>query len=228
MLGRLGHPQHGVGNVFGGDEIHAFIHLGGLVGIAKPHVGELGAAAQAGLDVGHAKGRAKQVGAQVAAKLLHKRFAGAIDIAAGIRPVTRSRAQIDDVAALALDHAWQEGAGDMHQALAVGVDHGVPLGQVCRLRRAQAQCQACVVDQHIDGGPCRRQLCGQGGYGGGIGHVQLNGQELVAQLLGQGVELVFAPCGGNHAVAGLYKAARHGGAKTCRCAGDKNDHGKNL
>jgi len=61
------------------------------------------------------------------------------------------------VTAPAGDHAGQDRAGAVHQALAVGVDHLVPVVKFGFLGRLEAEREAGVVDEHVDGFELRWQ-----------------------------------------------------------------------
>ena len=121
-----------------------------------------------------------QIGTQVKAELAHKRFCCAVDVAACIRPASGGGADIDNVAAIALNHARQHRAGHIDQPFVVGVDHVFPVfhaGFVCRLH---AQRQTGIVDQHVDGAPLGGQVGNHLFNRRAVTHVQLRGQDAVA------------------------------------------------
>ena len=222
-------PMHGIGDVLGGQRLDILIDLGGLFVIAmEAHIGELGAAAQTGLDIGHAQGSAGQIGAQIEAELAHEGLGRAVDVATGIGPAAGHRAEVEDMAAVALDHAGQQGARDLNQARAVGVDHGLPVVQARALRRLEPEREAGVVDQHIDGGKLGRQHGGQGLDGGTVAHIELERQQRVAEFGRQRLEAILAPGGRDHAMAGLYELAGNGRAEAGGCTGDEYDQGDLL
>jgi hypothetical protein len=177
-MGRLGRdPVHRIRDVLGGEWLHVGVDVGGARVVAvEAHVGELGAAAQAWLDVGDAYPGTMQVGPQVQAELAHEGLGRAVDVAAGIGPAARDRADVDHMAAPALHHAGQQRVRDLDQAGAVGVDHGLPVVQAGLLGRLYAQCQASVVDQQVDLGEAGRQRCRDGCDRLAVTHVQLERQ----------------------------------------------------
>ena len=156
-----------------------------------------------------------QIGAQVQAELTHKRFGRAIDIAARVRPATRSGANVDHMAAVALDHTWQHSAGHIDQAFVVGVDHRFPVFNAGFVRRLQPQRQPGIVDQHVDVAPFRRQVSDHLFNGGAVTHVQLRGQNAVAKLLFQLLQTLLTAAGGNHLMAVGDEATRNAFTKTC-------------
>jgi hypothetical protein len=176
-------PVDRLGDVLGAERLHAVIHGARALLIAvEPHGRELGASGHAGLDAGDAHAGAVQVAAQVQAELVHERLAGAVDVAAGVRIAAGDRADVDDVAAAALDHPGEHGARQVDQALAVGVDHLVPVVEVGALRRLEALGEAGVVDQDVDRGKRGRQRPHRALDGLAVAHVELEGEHAIAEL----------------------------------------------
>src|SRR6201999_1876820 len=155
------------------ERVHTLVDLVGLGPVAvEPDHRELGAAGQARFHAGHPDAGAVQVGPQVQAELVDEGLGRAVDVAPGVRVGAGDRAQVDHVAAAAGDHAGQDGPGAVGQALAVGVDHLVPLVQVGLWSGSQAEGQAGVVDQDVDLGELGRQAGYGIGYRGSVAHLE--------------------------------------------------------
>ena len=212
----------------GGERVGARVHLGGARVVAvKANVRELGAADHSGLDDGDAHARAGQVGAQVERELVHERLGGAVDVRPRVRPAGGGRAQVHDVPAVARHHAGQHGARHGHQALAVGVDHLVPVVERRLVRRLEPQRQAGVVDQQID----RREIGRQPGdrlrHGRAVAHVERQDEQpLVAELGAQRFQPIDAPTRGDDAMPGAREPSRDLRAEPRRRSRDQNDHGR--
>ena len=173
-------PPDRFGDVFRRQGVSVFIGFVCFRVIAfETHVGKLGAAHQARLDVGDANGGAVQIGTQVKAELAHKRFRCAVDVAACIGPASGGGADIDNVATIALNHARQHRAGHIDQPFVVGVDHVFPVFNAGFVRGLHAQRQSGVVDQQINGAPLGRQVSNHLFNGCAVAHVQLCGQDAV-------------------------------------------------
>ncbi|MOA05413.1 hypothetical protein D3C78_1250110 [compost metagenome] len=225
MGGLLTDPEHGIGDVLRLDGLHPLID-GGRLGIVtvEAHVGELGAAAQARLQVGDADGGARQIGPQVQAELLHERLGGAVDVAARVGVGAGDGADVDHVAAIARHHARQQQAGEQGQAADVGGYHLLPVFQIRLVGGLKAERQPGVVHQQIHLAPLGRQP-GDGGAGGGLVlHVERQRQELLAQLVGQGGQPLGAATGAYHPVTSLHQQTADGLTKPGRGARYHCDH----
>ena len=129
-------PVDRLGDVVGGQRLHARVDgVRLLLVAAEPDQGEL-RVGHARLDAGDPDAGAVQVAAQVQAELVDERLRAAVHVPARVRVGARHRAEVDHVAAPAGDHAGQDRPGAVDQALAVGVDHLVPVVQVGVLGRA--------------------------------------------------------------------------------------------
>ena len=111
------------------------------------------------------------------------------------------------------------------QALAVGVDHLVPLVQIRLLGGPQPEGQARVVHQHVDGGELRRQQGHRGEHGVPVPDIQRDRQGARAKFLGQVIEPVNPAGGGDDADAGGGEPARGGGPEAAARAGDEDGGG---
>ena len=123
--------------------------------------------------------------------------------------------------AVARHHAGQQRPRHVDQAGDVGRDHLVPLGEVAFLRRQQPEREAGIVDEHVDVPPPIRQAAGQCRDGGGVGHVELQRQDGVAEGGFQFVQPVAAAPGRDHAVAVVDETFGDGAAEAGGRAGDE-------
>jgi hypothetical protein len=181
VLRHRGRPVDRLGDVVCGHRLHARVDAVRLrLVAAEPHQREL-RVRHAGLDAGDPHPGAVQVAAEVEAELVDERLRPAVEVAAGVGVAARHRAEVDHVAALALHHAGQDRAAAVDQALAVRVDHLVPVVQVGVLGRAQAKREARVVHEHVDGLEVRRQPGDGRGDGRAVPDVELQRQDPVAQ-----------------------------------------------
>ncbi len=202
-----------------------FVSFFGFSVIAlKADVRKLGAAHQTRLDVGHAHRGAVQVGTKIEAKLTDKGFGRPIDVSAGVRPAACRRADIDDMAAIALNHPRQHGAGHVHQPFIIGVDHIFPVFHTGAVRRLQTKRQAGVVHQHIDSLPLGGQVSNQRLNGGAVADVKLRDIKVIAQLVFQRLQALFTTTGGNHFMTVSDKTASNTFTKTGGGAGDHDNH----
>jgi hypothetical protein len=218
-------PVDRLGDVVRGHRLHARVHgIGLFLVAAEPDGGEL-RVGHAWLDTGDADAGAVQVTAQIQAELVHERLRPGVHVPAGVWVAARDRAEVDDMTTAAVHHAWQDRTRAVDQALAVCVDHLVPVVQVRVLGRAQAQGQARVVHQHVDLGELGRQQGHGGGHGGPVLDVERDGQDAVAEFDGQVLEPVRAPGGGDDAGAGCGEPARGRGAEAAASAGNEDDAG---
>ena len=121
-----------------------------------------------------------ELGAHGHAEVVHEGLGAAVHVAAGERVVPRHAANVHHVAVLALDHAWQHGFSHVQEALAVHVDHLIPVvhGPVREVRRTKRQ--PCVVHEHAN----VRELGGEaldcGGYAQPVAHVNRQGVDFAA------------------------------------------------
>lgn len=83
---------------------------------------------------------------------MHEGLGAAIDVAAGIGICARDGAEAHDMAAVARDHAWKDGARDIEEALYVGIHHALPIRDRDLVGRLEAECQSGIVEEHIDRG----------------------------------------------------------------------------
>ena len=92
------------------------------------------------------------------------------------------------------------------------------------MRGLKTQRQSGVIDQNIN----RLPLGGQPGdrlfNGCAIAYVQLGGIKVVAQLIFQSFQALFAAPGGNHFVTVSDKTASNTFPKTRCCSGNQNNH----
>ena len=156
-----------------------------------------------------------QVGAQVQAKLAYKGLGCAIDVAARVRPAACGGTDINDMTTVTFNHARQHGAGHVHQAFVVGVDHVLPVFHAGFVGRLHAQRQASVIDQHVDFTPFGRQVGNHLFNGGAVAYVQLCGQDAVAQLVFQLLETLLTTTRCNHLMSVGDEATRDAFTKTC-------------
>ena len=136
------------------------------------------------------------------------------------------RADVDDASALAGgDQRRQQRVGDVDQAGDVGVDHGVPVGEIDLLRRLRRQRQAGVVDQAIDLAELAGQLLDHLLHRAGMAHVAGGDvhRHLRRQLALQRFQALAAPPGEDQRPAGLGEAAGSGAAEAGGGAGDEYD-----
>ncbi|CAG9212308.1 hypothetical protein PSAB6_30253 [Paraburkholderia sabiae] len=218
-------PVDRIGDVFGRERLDVLIDVRSLLVVAaETHVRKLGAPAQPRLDVRHADGRAVQIRAQVQAELAHERLGRAVHVAARIRPRGRYRAQIEHMPAIALDHARQKRARDLHETRAVGLDHRGPVIEHGTLRGLEPEREAGVVDEHVDSGKVGGQRGGDGFDGGAVAHVELERQQVVAEFVGERLQTILAARGGDDAMAAFDESPGDSGAEPCGRAGDEHDH----
>ncbi|MNC01058.1 hypothetical protein D3C75_484000 [compost metagenome] len=156
-----------------------------------------------------------QVGAQVKAELTHKGFGCTVDVAARVWPAAGGGTDIDHVTTIALDHSRQHGAGHVHQPFIVGVDHRFPVFDAGFMRRFKTQRQPGVIHQYVDGLPFSGQISQHLFNGGAVTHVQLRGQNAVAELVFQLLQTLLTAAGGNHFVPVGNEATRDAFTKTC-------------
>src|SRR3984957_13549645 len=151
VRGQAGRPVDRLGDVVGGHRLHARVDVVRLGPVAaEPDEREL-RVGHAGLDAADPDPGAVQVAAQVQAELVDEGLGAAVHVPARVRVAARHRAEVDHVTAAAGDHAGQDGAGAVDQALAVGVDHLVPVVKLGLLGRLEAEREAGVIDKHVDG-----------------------------------------------------------------------------
>ena len=102
-------------------------------------------------QIGDSHPGAEQVTAQVVGKLFDKRLAGAVNVTAGVGPLTGGGADVDDVGPGAcFDQCRQQRMGYIDHPGDVGVDHGMQVAKFNLLHGRWRQCQAGIVDQRMD------------------------------------------------------------------------------
>ncbi len=84
-------------------------------------------------------------------------FGRTVHVAVGIDLVTGDRSDVDDVTLPAGDHAGNDGATDVEQALDIRIDHRFPVIDVAVMKFFQPLSEAGIVDQHVDFRPCAVQ-----------------------------------------------------------------------
>ena len=124
--------------------------------------------------------------------------------------------------AAAGDHAGQDRAGAVDQALAVGVDHLVPVVKVGLLGGPEAEREARVVDEHVDGAELLRQALDRGGDAGPVPDVELQREDLRAELVGEILQPVSAAGGHDDARTVGGEPAGHRGAEAAARPGDED------
>ncbi|MNE55367.1 hypothetical protein D3C80_1501970 [compost metagenome] len=165
-----------------------------------------------------------QIGTQAQAELLDEGLGRAIDVTAGIRPVSRDRTDVDHMANVAFDHVRQQGAGHVHQAFGVGVDHGFPVVGVGLVRRLQTQRQPGIIDQYINVAQRCRQLINHLLNGRAITHVEADDMQCFTQLVFQLFQTFDTTARGNHLMAFADKTPCNGLTKSGCGTRNKNDH----
>ncbi len=119
------------------------------------------------------------------AELAHEGLGRAVHVAARVRPIGGRRAEVEHMSAIALDHAGQQRARDLHESGAVGVDHRRPFIEIRAMRGLETERKAGIVDEHVDVCEFGRQRGGHSLHGCAVAHVQFEGQQVVAQFAGE-------------------------------------------
>src|SRR6202042_552372 len=131
--------------------------------------------------------------------------------------------QVDHVAPAAGDHARQHRAGAVDQALAVGVDHLVPVVQVGVLGRVQAEREAGVVHQQVYRPEPLRQRGDVRRDAVTVPDVKLHREDLPAELVLEILQPIRAAGGGDDARTVGGEPAGYCGAEAAARAGDEHD-----
>ncbi len=119
------------------------------------------------------------------------------------------------MAAIALHHPRQHGAGHVHQPFIIGVDHIFPVFHTGAVRSAPDQAPGLgVVHQHIDSLPLGGQVSNQRLNGGAVADVKLRDIKVIAQLVFQRLQALFTTTGGNHFMTVSDKTASNTFTKT--------------
>ncbi|MCY1399011.1 hypothetical protein D9M71_140600 [compost metagenome] len=121
------------------------------------------------------------------------------------------------------DQPRQQQAGAVHQALDIGVDHGVPVVQVAVGCRVSAQSQAGIVDKAGELVELCRQTCNGLFHGLAITHVQHQAvyPGLLREFGTQGIQALFTAPGQHQRPARLGETAGTGFAKSRGGPGDE-------
>jgi len=146
---------------------------------------------------------------------------GGVDGVAGAGGAASHRGQVDQVAA-AIDELAEEDLGDGDGADQVGFDHASVVVVPLVVERGE-QHDAGVVDQDV--GPAEFGLDPVGGLDDGVavGDVGLDGDGVVAELVGQGLDAVGTAGDQGQTVATGGECAGGGLADAGRCPGDDGD-----
>jgi hypothetical protein len=157
---------------------------------------------------------------------------GAVDGAAGVDLVAGGGADVDDVAAPALDHSGEDGAGGVEEALDVGVHHLVPVARVALLDGFEAAAEAGVVDEDVDLGPVGGEVAEGVGDDAGVADVELDevgfGTVGLLQLGREGFEPLLTAGGEDEAGAGGGEGARAGRTDARAGSGDEDGAGEST
>ena len=108
------------------------------------------------------------------------------------------------MSAVALHHAWHHEARHSEQALDVGVDHSVPVVVGALVFGFEAEGEAGVVDEHVDGFPFGGQGLDALGCLGAVAHVEDERQHIGAfggELLADLFEALCVASGEDETVA---------------------------
>ena len=119
--------------------------------------------------------------------MAHEGFGRAVNIAAGIRIVAGNRTDIDDIAALSFDHLRQDLTGQEGQTDDIGLNHGLPVGEIGFVGAVQTQSQSRVVNEAVDFFEAFGQALQRGRNGRGVGHIHLQRVKAAAQFFRKGL-----------------------------------------
>ena len=158
VLGGVGGIDGHVGDIVARQGLDAFVDVGGALGVAvEAGVAEVGLH-QSWFKVGNADSCVCDIKAQTVGDGLHSSLGSAVDIAVGVGSVAGYRADVDDMAAVALHHTRNNQTGHRQQPLDVGVDHGVPIVVAALILGFEAKSKAGVVYKHVDVFPLGRKV----------------------------------------------------------------------
>ena len=146
-----------VGNVIASQGSDSLIEFGSTVGVAlEADVAEVGLH-QARLQVGDTYGGIGHVDAESVREGLHGSLRGAIDIAPGISSIASHTTYINNVSAVALNHAGHDETRHRQQPHDVRVDHRFPVVEVAFIFGFESKGKTGIVDEYVDLLP----VCGQ-------------------------------------------------------------------
>eukprot|EP00444_Apocalathium_aciculiferum_P035427 CAMPEP_0183484758 /NCGR_PEP_ID=MMETSP0370-20130417/179075_1 /TAXON_ID=268820 /ORGANISM="Peridinium aciculiferum, Strain PAER-2" /LENGTH=313 /DNA_ID=CAMNT_0025678051 /DNA_START=377 /DNA_END=1314 /DNA_ORIENTATION=+ len=152
------------------------------------------------LDGRDAHALAEEVAAHREAHVVDEGLGAAVDLGVGQRVTAGHAADVHDVAALPVDHAWKHELGGVQQAEDVGPHHLLPLVDVALPQRLQTQRAPGVVHQDVGGREVLRQARDCVLHGFAVGHVHVQAQGPAAQFLdlpAHLLELAVAAAGQN-------------------------------
>src|SRR5665213_3703641 len=89
---------------------------------------------------------------------MNEGLGGSVDISARIGPLTGSRSEINDVAAIALHHSGKQKPGAVDQSFDVAVNHRVPIVESGLLGRLEADGSSGIIHEDIHFGECGGQI----------------------------------------------------------------------
>ena len=178
MGGGVGGIDGRIGDIVTGKRRDALVDVGGALGITvEAGVTEVGLH-QTGLEVGDTDGSIGDIETQAVGDGLHGSLGGAVNIAIGIGGVASHRADIDDMATVALHHAGNHKTGHGQQTLDIGVDHSIPVVVAAFVFGLKAEGEAGIVHKHVNIFP----FGGQGLYALcrflAVAHIEDEGQHI--------------------------------------------------
>ena len=223
MLGGTGGVEGNVGDVGTGEGHYALVDMVGTVGVAMETGATEVSLYEAGLDVGDADGGVCDINAEAVGEGFDRGLRSAVDVATGVGGIAGHGADVDDVAVATLYHGGHDEACHGEQTLDVGLDHGVPVVVAAFVLGFEAEGEAGVVDEDIDG----EKLLTDGGNGlaGGLAVADVEAEGLhvgacLPQLFSDVVELLLAPAGYHEVIAATGEAL---GAAASDAAGGTGD-----
>jgi len=220
--------QDDISDICGGQGGHSFVRLVGACLIAvEAHGAELGID-ETGLDLGDANAGAGQIELEPFADGADGGLGRAVDIAVRVGLATGDGSDVDDMPPAPRDHARDDGACDIQQALDVGIDHLLPIVDGAGVDLVEPAAQSSVVDQDVD----LAEVVGKGlkalRHGVPVADVELDGEDLLSaerpELGGEPFEAVDSPgrdneartCGSESACTSLSDSATRAGNQRCR------------
>ena len=220
MLRAGEHKLDHIGDILRHEGVVAFIDLVGTCAVAlEAHKREVGLGGTR-RDLRDLYVIGQKVGAHSLGEGEHSVFRGAIDVAAIIDLMGGCRADIDDMPALALHHAWRDKARHIQQSLDVGVDHALPILQKAILHGVELDGQSGIVDEDIHVAEFHRHTVDSLLTSLGVAHIKDQREHLrlrgslyflshLVELVGRAacdyhVDILFGKRAGN----GLAEAAR--------------------
>ncbi len=202
----------------------AVVEGGGPGGVAMmPGLGEAGSR-DAGRDLDDAESHPVVIGPQRTREAIDGELARHIGGVIGQREMAGGRADIDDVAALAGQHARNDRPRDADQARDVHFDDaGEVVGVASVEPVAPAGIVARIVDEDGDVPPTGRRAARQGGGRGGVGDVEREGEEALAEPRRHRIQPVALAGGADDADAALDQHLGKRCADAARRAGHQRD-----